>query len=173
MSSGFSIRLARIKEVARLGEIEARASQLFDDTEISDYLNGEIYDPAELEELIEKQQVWVACTKDDLPVGFVILLKAEDVLHIEELDVLPEYGRRGIGAGLVEHACGWAKANGFDTVTLSTFRDIPWNTPFYSRHEFETIEPSDFTQWMTRLRETERSKGLPIEARVIMRRLLS
>ena len=173
MSSGFTIRLARPDEVARLGEIEDRASKLFEPTDIFDDLNGEIFDPAELAKLIEKQQVWIACGVDDVPVGFVILLKVDDILHIEELDVLPEFGRRGIGADLVEHACRWAADNGFTGATLSTFRDIPWNAPFYSKHDFRVVEPSEFTPWMVRLQETEASKGLRIETRVIMRRPLS
>lgn len=173
MSFHFAIRLARLNELERLGEIEDRASALFETTDILDDLNGEIFDPSELARLIEKRQVWVACGEDDVPVGFVILLKVDDIIHIEELDVLPEFGRRGMGASLVQHACRWAADNGFTYATLSTFRDIPWNAPFYSKHGFQILEPAEFTPWMMRLRETESSKGLRNETRVIMRRPLS
>lgn len=129
MNAGFSIRLARPDEVERLGEIEARACDLFAGTDVFADLNGEIYDPGELAELIEQDQVWVASLEDDVPVGFVILVMFDDILHVEELDVLPQFGRRGIGASLLEHACRWAGENGFKAATLSTFRDVPWNAP--------------------------------------------
>ena len=173
MTEDFSIRLARGDEVARLGYIEDRAAALFESTDIAEDLNGEVYDPDDLAELIDQGQVWAACFDDDVPVGFVIVLKYDDILHIEELDVLPEFGRRGIGTALVEHACAWAAANGYFVATLSTFRDVSWNAPFYSRHAFRILDALEFTPWMIRLREIEESKGLRIETRVIMRRELS
>ena len=173
MSQTFSIRLARPNEVARLGEIEARASDLFEGTPVFANLNGEIYDSHELAELIAMGQAWVACLEDDVPVGFVILLHIDDVIHVEELDVLPKFGRRGIGTALLEHACRWGNKNGFIAATLSTFRDIPWNAPFYAKHGFQTLGPSEYTPWMSKMREIEKQKGLPVDTRVIMRRALS
>lgn len=173
MSDALSIRLARPNEVARLGFIEDRASELFESTDIINDLNGEVFDPAELANLIAKQQVWVACDESDLAVGFVIVLKNDDVIHIEELDVLPELGRRGIGTALLEHVCRWGRDAGFIAATLSTFRDVPWNAPFYSRRGFRVIDPDEYTSWMVELRHLERSKGLRLETRVIMRRRLS
>jgi 4-diphosphocytidyl-2-C-methyl-D-erythritol kinase len=173
MNEDHSIRPARLDEVERLGSIEAGASELFAGTDVCADLNGSIYNPGELAELIEQGQVWVACFGDDVAVGFVIVLKMDDVLHIEELDVLPEFGRRGIGTALLEHACRWAAENGFSAATLSTFRDIPWNAPFYHKHGFRILEPREFTPWICTMRETEARNGLRLETRVIMRRELS
>lgn len=173
MSDALSIRLARPNEVARLGFIEDRASELFESTDIFDDLNGEMFDPVELADLIGQRQVWVACDEDDVPVGFIIVLKIDDVIHVEELDVLPEFGNRGIGTALLEHVCTLGHDEGFKSATLSTFRDVPWNAPFYSRHGFRVVDPDDYTAWMTKLRHLERSKGLRPETRVIMRRTLS
>jgi GNAT superfamily N-acetyltransferase len=50
------------------------------------------------------------------------------------MDVLPEHAGQGLGAALIEAVCSWAHTRGFDAVTLSTFRDVPWNAPFYTRH---------------------------------------
>jgi GNAT superfamily N-acetyltransferase len=167
------IRNARIGEVETLGRIEDRASMLFEDTEIAKYLNGEIYDPSELEKLIEQGRVFVACFEDDVAVGFVILTELGGNAHIDELDVLPAFGHRGIGKALLEYACGWARDSGFSAVTLSTFRDIPWNAPFYSRYGFRVLEAAELTLEMLRLRSDESSRGLPLEKRVIMLRELS
>jgi 4-diphosphocytidyl-2-C-methyl-D-erythritol kinase len=173
MIETFRIRRARSSEVERLGEIESRASDLFTGTEVFADLNGQIYDPDELAELIEQGQVWVACFDDNIPVGFVIVLKFGTILHIEELDVMPEFGQRGIGTALLKHACHWAGEDGFSAVTLSTFGDIPWNAPFYHKHGFRVLEPHEFTPWIHTMRETEARNGLRLETRVVMRRELS
>ena len=173
MTRNFSIRQARPDEVERLGRIEDRASMLFMDTDVFADLNGEIFDPNELLRIVEMGQVWVACGADDLPVGFVILVKKDEVVHIEELDVLPQFGQRGIGTALLEHTCRWAVENGFAAATLSTFRDIPWNAPFYLQHGFRILEPEELTSWMNTMRETEARSGLRLETRVVMRRELS
>jgi len=173
MNAAATIRLARLDEVARLGMIERTACELFEGTDVYADLNGLIYDPAELAELIEQGQVWVACFDDDVPIGFVIVLKMDDVLHVDELDVLSEFGNRGIGTALLEHACQWAVANGFSVATLSTFREVPWNAPFYQKHGFCIVEPGEFTPGMIKMRETEDRNGLRLETRVIMHRELS
>jgi 4-diphosphocytidyl-2-C-methyl-D-erythritol kinase len=173
VNESFSIRLARRDEVELLGMIERTAGELFAGTDVAADLNGSIFDPDELAELIELGQVWVACFDDDLPVGFVIVLEYGDVLHIEELDVLPEFGRRGIGTALLEHVCSWAASNGFSAATLSTFREVRWNAPFYVKHGFRVLDPHELTPWMNTMRETEARSGLKLETRVVMRRELS
>jgi N-acetylglutamate synthase-like GNAT family acetyltransferase len=83
--------------------------------------------------------------------------------------VHPEHGRRGIGAALVGRACEWAREQALACVTLTTFRDIPWNAPFYRQLGFEEL-PSD--RWDDELRERvaeEAESGLDPDARLVMR----
>jgi hypothetical protein len=54
-------------------------------------------------------------------------------------------------------------------VTLSTFRDVAWNGPFYARLGFRALDPSGLDEAHRDLVERERSKGLPVEKRVVMR----
>ena len=51
----------------------------------------------------------------------------------------PDHGRQGLGARLVVAACRWAARQGYEGVTLTTFRDVAWNQPFYTRLGFEII----------------------------------
>ena len=73
--------------------------------------------------------------------GFLAALAHGDRLHIDELDVLRDQQGQGIGRRLLSHVIDWAKAEGFKTISLTTFRNIPWNAPFYARVGFSEWDP--------------------------------
>ncbi len=58
---------------------------------------------------------------------------------LDEVAVAPAHGRRGIGRALVDEVVAWAAAGGFPSVTLATFRDVPWNAPYYEKLGFEVV----------------------------------
>ena len=70
---------------------------------------------------------------------------------------------------LVHAVCEWAKQKGYEAVTLSTFRDVAWNGPFYSRLGFIVLTESELSAGLREFREVEASNGLPIKDRVCMR----
>jgi ribosomal protein S18 acetylase RimI-like enzyme len=67
----------------------------------------------------------------DPPVGFAGLVRLDGWLHLEQISTNAAQGRRGIGTRLLRAVL----ARG-EPVTLITFRDIPWNAPWYARHGF-------------------------------------
>jgi Acetyltransferase (GNAT) domain len=112
-----------------------------------------------LERLIRGGLVWVACNAADHPVGMVIASVREDAVYVEEMDVLAEHGRRRLGGRLLETVCTWA--HGYAAVTLSTFRDVPWNGPFYRRHGFVDLPPTAWTPGMRAERLPARGRDPP------------
>jgi hypothetical protein len=54
---------------------------------------------------------------------------------------------------------------GHPAVTLSTFRDPPWNGPFHRRHGFRDLRPDEWTPGMRAIREQAARHGLAVEAR--------
>ena len=101
------------------------------------------------------------------PVGFVHVLLIDGHAHLEQLSVLPEHQRRGIGAGLTRAAMDEARAQGFDRLSLCTYRDVPWNGPYYRGLGF--TEVTDLAPYERRLRDKERELGLDINGvRVVM-----
>ena len=117
-------------------------------------------------------QVWVACPEEGLAVGMVVASVREGTVYVEEMGVIPGHGRRGLGACLLACVCAWAQAQGYASVTLSTFRDVPWNGPFYRKQGFADLQPEEWTPGMRAIREREAKHGLRVEARVFMRREL-
>lgn len=105
------------------------------------------------------------------PSGFASVGVVDGAAHIVQLSVDPSAGRKGRGTALVEAACEWAAAEGYDSVTLTTFRDVPWNGPFYARLGFEIVD--DLPPGLAAIRENEKAIGDDdFGPRVAMRRYL-
>lgn len=169
----YRIRLARADEVLRLRAIEDEAGTLFDGLGLIDEARDSSFPLDTLSKLVDLRQVWVGCLGDDFPVGMVIASVRDGVAYVEELDVVPAHERRGLGARLLAQACGWAVAHGYAAVTLSTFRDLPWNAPFYRKHGFRNLHPAEWSPGMKAIRENEAKHGLRVDVRVFMRRELA
>ncbi|MCA6332941.1 MAG: hypothetical protein IM641_13160 [Phenylobacterium sp.] len=72
------------------------------------------------------------------------------------------------GVGLLDKAGSLAGAAGLQALVLSTFRDIPWNAPWYSRIGFEVIEVLPAA--LDDIRRENLARGLDESRRVFMRR---
>jgi GNAT superfamily N-acetyltransferase len=94
------------------------------------------------------------------PVGFAHAVRLAGEAFLEQVSVLPEQGRRGLGGALVDEVCRVVAADGYPRLWLRTYADIPWNAPFYARHGFGQVPLADEPPWMTPLRENEERFGL-------------
>lgn len=170
--ASYQIRRALPEELPRVREIDRAAGALFLETDYS-FLSGA--EPMSMEILRERQReglVWVAADREGEPVGFAVAAVIDGVGHLDELSVCPSHGRRGLGRMLTLAVCDWAKHAGYEAVTLSTFRDIPWNRPFYERLGFHALAEEDLGPGLRQARAREAAIGLPIEKRICMRRNL-
>jgi GNAT superfamily N-acetyltransferase len=114
-------------------------------------------------------RLWVALA-DDTPVGFALVeVLSERHAHLKEIDVEPGHGRRGVGTALMRVVCDWACRSGHEEVTLTTFRAVRWNMPFYSRLGFEEIATDDLTPELEAIVRDETARGMERSRRVVMR----
>ena len=74
---------------------------------------------------------------------------------------------KGIGRRLIACVADQARKRGLASLTLTTFRDVPWNAPFYARLGFEMI--TTLTPELREKREEEMAHGLAYDARCAMR----
>lgn len=117
----------------------------------------------------EHGRLWVALV-DQLPVGFAhVEMLAVDLPHLQEMDVLPHHGRRGVGTALLRAVVDWALRCGYQEITLTTFRAVPWNMPFYSRLGFEEIPADELRPHLRAIVQDEADRGLDPAKRVAMR----
>ena len=168
MNETYQVRLARENELYRLNAIEEAASQLFANTKFALEIDQDTLSIDLLREQQAKDLVWVAVGDRDNPVGFAVVMIMGDRIHLHELSVAPEHGRKGLGTRLIKTITQFAKSSGFTGVTLSTFRDISWNAPFYRKLGFRAMNEKEIGINLQNIRTEEAHNGLPISERILM-----
>ncbi|MEU5842594.1 GNAT family N-acetyltransferase [Rhodococcus sp. NPDC047139] len=164
------IRLASDDDLPVLQEIERAAGTLFADLGMSSVADDE---PPALDVLRAHRDAgrcWVWFDDHCRPVGYLMADIVDEGVHIEQVSVRPDHARRGIGSALIEHAAGWAQDAGFGSLWLTTYRDVPWNGPYYARLGFRTADDHALSPALARIRAEERGRGLDEWPRIVMRR---
>ena len=188
----YSIRLAQRADVSQLPAIERAAAQRYipylDTLELTTDLLADIATVPYLLRAQTHQRLWVAVLDSDDSsleihnppqserpdiLGFVLTRPLIDSFFIVELDVLPNYGRLGIGTALMKTACEAGAMRGFNCITLTTFRYIPWTIPFYRGLGFEIIPPEDWNSDLTAIVEHEERHGFKRKHRVVMQAIFN
>jgi len=165
----YRIRPARRRELALLPAIERAAGRRFREFLELAGVPEDATPPEELTAAHARGHVWVAAAPGGELAGFAYGTELDGAFHLEELDVLPEHGRRGVGTALVRAVCRAAAAAGCGAVTLTTFSNVPWNGPWYARLGFRPVPRTELSPGLARAFRDEGRRGLPIDLRVVMR----
>lgn len=122
--------------------------------------------PADVAGLAAARHLLVAGTP---PVGFARVEEVDGQAHLEQLSVHPDAAGAGVGRALVAAAVGWAREQGYASMTLCTFAGVPFNAPFYASCGFSVV--ADPRGGLAELRNHERDLGLDaMGERVAMRK---
>jgi predicted N-acetyltransferase YhbS len=117
---------------------------------------------------IEAAEIIVAVNDTGACVGFVMFAPLTMRFYIEELDVLTGWAGRRIGAALLDRVEVLAREAGARRLVLSTYREVPWNAPYYRRLGFEVIEREQLDARLRALRALHVARGLDESKRVFM-----
>jgi len=163
----YSIRKAVARDIKFLPEIEKEASKLFIEYGLEAGVFADATDIEELQQALRDELLWVAQADNQL-VGFAFSEIIESGLILSEVDILPSFGKQGLGTKLVKEVSRYATETGYDKLFLTTFKDIPWNYSFYKKLGFKIVDPSTFTPDISQIVEREHNNGLKKEKRVVM-----
>ncbi|WP_410788083.1 GNAT family N-acetyltransferase [Kribbella sp. C-35] len=165
-----NIRTAHRDELPALQELELAAGVLFREIGMTDVAEHPPPAVEVFEEFRQAGRLWVSVDDADKPTGFVFVKLVDGGVHIEQVSVHPDQHGHGIGRGLIEYVGTWAAEQGFPVLTLSTFRSVPWNAPYYARLGFTELPAAEFTPGLTEILAAETAFGLDPAERVFMRR---
>lgn len=154
------VRWADAGELPGLVAVELAADQLFEQV-------GIVFPPGTtmIEEVEDPGSVLV---EGEPPAGFALIGWADGNVHLDQLAVRPDSMRQGIGGRLVAAVLDHARAVGAPAVTLTTYRDVPWNAPWYARHGFSVLPEPEWGPELSALVEHERELGIEVAPRVVM-----
>ncbi|AJY40163.1 GNAT family N-acetyltransferase [Burkholderia humptydooensis] len=175
--SPIRIRAARADEAPLMAAVEAAAARRFDGIGMPHIASSPPTDLADLRERIGDDRALVAFDALDADdariVGFAIyrMLDASR-LYLEEIDVAPEHAGRRIGSALIEAVVARARAAGAGQVVLSTFRQVPWNAPYYRRLGFVDLDDDTLDPALAAIRAAHVAHGLDESQRVFMARVI-
>ncbi|MFC3226683.1 GNAT family N-acetyltransferase [Marinibaculum pumilum] len=169
----YLIRLARPEEAVLMPDLEIEAARRFAQIGRPEIADLPAQPVAFYRDCAAAGSLWVpamAQSPDGPPLGLAAAARRDGMAWLAELDVVPAHGQRGLGRRLVEAVIAWAAGEGLPAVVLTTFRDIPFNAPFYSRIGFRPFVPGPGHPFLAEVRRTEQASGLDrMSPRVAMR----
>jgi ribosomal protein S18 acetylase RimI-like enzyme len=169
------IRPARTDDAAAMARVSAAAGRRFAEVDEPAVAARADDPPLGLDELAawaEAGRAWVAVDDADPTaiVGFVVVDVVDGNAHVEEVSVDPGAQGHGHGSALLDAVAADAARRGEPAVTLTTYRDVPWNRPFYERRGFVVLHRDEVGPELAARVVAEAALGLDPSLRVCMRR---
>lgn len=170
LPDGYTITAANVDDIPALIAVDKAASALFEPTELLEPEALEDHVPAEiLETEIPLTNVFVARNQHGWAVGFVLIRMRGTGLYLDQVSVHPDHGQKGIGRALVIRVLTEAEHRKLPHVSLSTFRDVAWNGPFYASLGFKEIKKEKLEPYMLEIEDAQKP-FMDVTKRCFMRR---
>lgn len=118
---------------------------------------------------IHQEMEWIAVDSRDQPIAFINVERLKESLQICEVSVCQLCQGKGIGRQLIQSVLHYARERGIQIVTLTTFRHIVWNAPYYQRLGFSLIKQHELTIELKKILQQEVIAGFKPEERCAMR----
>jgi ribosomal protein S18 acetylase RimI-like enzyme len=164
------IRIALAADANAFPVVERSAGELFRSVPGLEWVADDVDTPhQEYEPHIRAGSTWVLVDGSAEIVGFISCESVGSEFHVWQLNVRANHQGKGLGKCLVRTACAGARARGLSALTLTTFRLVPWNEPFYRRLGFQTLPESTIGPRLAATLDAESQRGLPRERRCAMR----
>ncbi len=170
LPEGYSITTGMPDDIPALIAVDKAASALFAPTGLINPDALEDHVPASVfESEMPQDNVFVARNQHGWAVGFALVRPRGSGLYLDQVSVHPDHGQKGIGRALVIRVLTEAEQRKLPHVSLSTFRDLPWNGPFYASMGFKEIPHDKLEVYMREIEDAQRP-FMDVNQRCFMRR---
>ena len=121
------IRLAEMQVIPVLLEVDEDAAQRFGaDPSFAFVLECKAPETPAISTYVEGRRAFVA-EENGVVLGYVLMGEVDGQAHVFQVSVRMDFQQKGVGRRLIEAGLIWGRAQGYFEVTLTTFRDAPWN----------------------------------------------
>lgn len=166
------IRLASPDDVPKVAPLELAAGEVFRTIGMDAIANDPPIADSILLQAVEDRRLWVAVEYGALK-AYLLGDYLPQSLHIDQVSVHPNAAHRGLGALMIESVSADPRSKRLGLLTLTSFRDVPWNAPYYERIGFVHIDEPDWPEGVAEKIAAERAQGLDAWPRVVMQRVIS
>jgi predicted N-acetyltransferase YhbS len=122
----------------------------------------------DLERYLQDRLLYASTSPEGEIVGWCGGSEIARWLHIGEIDVHPDWQKKGIGRRLIHRLLREARARGLKGATLTTDRSAVFNAPFYLSIGFRIDQAQDAEPYLQKILEAEAAAGLDTGRRVAM-----
>ena len=161
---------AHPREIRLLPQIENAADRRFARVGLQLVVDMPGHSIAALEHGRRHGLLWVAVSPRGHVVGFVLMEIKRGTALIEQLSVLDRWQGHGFGTALIERCAETARSSGHKPLYLTTYRDVAWNKPFYTRRGFTEVSRGTLSRTLRGVLLLEVSHGHPVWRRAVMKR---
>lgn len=166
------IREAQPSDAEHLPNIERSAAQIFkQEASLAWLADDDVLSTALHQNYIQARNSWVA-VHDDLPIGFINGVEYNKTFHICELSVSEAWQSQGVGRSLLNAVENIVRDRGIHTITLTTFRDVPWNAPFYEKQGYTELTEKELSLFLMDILDEEIEAGFEPLDRCAMQKIL-
>lgn len=151
--------------------IEKRANQMFRAIGYDFVGDASVSDAAEHAAVMRDGRT-LAARAGAVVAGFAMFARLDGEAHLDEIDVDPDHQRKGLARRLIAAGEEWARSEGYGAMTLTTYRDVPWNAPLYRRLGFQDFAPDANRRELLALIAREADWGIALRPRIAMRKTL-
>lgn len=164
----FTIRATAEADLPATQAIEVGAGSAFKQLDM-DLVAGDDPMPIErLREYVIQGRSWVAVDSSQRILGYLIADIVDNCGHVEQVSVDPDFRGQRIGRALIDACSDWARHEGLPALTLTTYREVPRNGPYYEGLGFSYL--ADETPGLKLIRQDEHEAGLDAWPRASMYR---
>ena len=167
--NSYTVERGRKSHVEFLQAVERAAGARFRDVGMADVAAGAPTPISILENRAEVGRLFVVLEQGGVPVGFVIWSPKDGRAYIEEVSVSPDHTGHKLAARMIDALANDVRGR-LPFLSLTTFRDVPWNAPYYASLGFTELPraqagPEHEMSWR---RQAE--GGLDMSRRLLMTR---
>ena len=168
--AGDRLRRGSLDDLALLNEIERDAAQVYREIGYDFCADGPVRERGEYARgIAHGTLLLLEPAAAETAVAFALAWRVDGRGHLTELGVRRAWQGRGLSRRLIAAVEDWARAAGYDELTLTTFRDVAWNAPYYERLGFRRLPRVDARRpELQQIRRDEAAWGFDRWPRVAM-----